>query len=301
MFTGNTLQLAIFDKRFGLTVERGCAFSFVGKVPTRLERRVVPCARKDHIEEAVAENGIVGIIASEALANKVPRHLGLAVSSDPVKSAMMLQSHISGIEGFQWKSFESRIHPGAVIYPGSYISKRDVVIGEGTVVFPNSVILPRAVIGKNCTIGPGTIVSTDAFEVDMSVDPCSFVRQSGGVHIADDVGIQANCTIVRATFGGFTDIGAGSKLDCQVHFAHDCSAGRNVRIAACAEISGRVTIGDRVFIGPNASVSNGISIGEGAKVTIGSVVTRDVLAGETVTGNFAVKHSAWLEFVKSLK
>jgi len=40
-----------------------------------------------------------------------------------------------------------------------------------------------------------------------------------------------------------------------------------------------------VWIGGAAIILPGISIGDGAVIGAGSVVTRDVTAGETVTGN----------------
>ncbi|MFT6607888.1 MAG: UDP-3-O-[3-hydroxymyristoyl] glucosamine N-acyltransferase [Halocynthiibacter sp.] len=301
MFTGRTLPMKDISGQFGLTVKRSCEFSYVGKLPTRLALRVVPCTRQQHIEQALTANGVAGIITFKELASHVPETFGLAYSENPLGSAMALQSYIAGIDNFQWESFESRIHPTAVIHQGASVAPRDVVIGAGTIIYPNAVILPRSIIGKNCSIGPGTVVSTEAFEVDVSRDPHVVCRQSGGVRIADNVDVQANCTLVRSTFGGFTELGEGTKLDCQVHFAHDCRTGCNVRIAACAEISGRVEIGDRAFIGPNVSISNGITIQADAKVSIGAVVTRDVSIGETVTGNFAVAHRKWISFMRTLK
>jgi UDP-3-O-[3-hydroxymyristoyl] glucosamine N-acyltransferase len=261
----------------------------------------VPCINPLHVEQATAAEGIAGIVTLECLATTVPETLGLAISVNPVQSILAVQSHIAVVEGLQWESFQSRIHPTAVIHDGAYVAPNDVEIGEGTIIYPNVVILPRTVIGRHCSIGPGTVLSTDAFEVDTTSESFNIIKQSGGVYIADNVDVQAKCTLVRSTFGGFTKLGEGTKLDCQVHFAHDCQAGRNVRIAACAEISGRVSIGDRAYIGPNASLSNGIVIGNDSKVTIGAVVTRDVPDGETVTGNFAVSHKKWLSFMRTFK
>lgn len=301
MFTGNKISLGLFDERFGLFVRRECEFSYVGKVPTQLFGRIVPCTKPQHIEEAIAADGIVGIITLDDLKSLVPMTLGLAISDNPLRSAFALQAHVSAIEGFQWERFESKIHPTAVIHAGAYIARHDVQIGEGTIVHPNAVILERSIIGNNCSIGPGSVIATEAFEVDTFSELYKIVPQSGGVYIADHVDVQAKCTVVRSTFGGFTTLGEGTKLDCQVHFAHDCTTGRNVRIAAGAEISGRVNIGDRAFIGPNASISNGITIEDDAKVTIGAVVTRHVLKGETVSGNFAVSHNKWIAFMRTVR
>lgn len=301
MFTGNTLPLRNFDGEFGIKVIRDCAFSFTGKIPTNLDRRLVPCVKPLHVEQALNEKGIVGIITTDDLADMVPDCLGVAVCEFPQQAVIKIQEAISSIKDFQWESFESRIDPSVIIHPGAYVAPHDVEIGEGTIIYPNAVILPRSILGKYCSIGPGTVVATEAFEVNVSSEPHTIVQQSGGVMIGDHVDIQANCTVVRSTFGGFTKLGDGTKLDCQVHFAHDSIAGRRVRIAACAEISGRVRIGDDVFIGPNASISNGVTIGDHAKITIGAVVTRDVPRNVAVTGHFAVEHEKWIQFMRSVR
>jgi maltose O-acetyltransferase len=46
-----------------------------------------------------------------------------------------------------------------------------------------------------------------------------------------------------------------------------------------------VRIGRDVWIGGGAIILPGVTIGDGAVIGAGSVVTRDVGAGETITGN----------------
>jgi UDP-3-O-[3-hydroxymyristoyl] glucosamine N-acyltransferase len=227
--------------------------------------------------------------------------MGYAVCEDAVGALNEVQSRLALATSGQWQSFPSRIHPKATIMDGAYVAPNDVVIGKNVTIFPNAVIMHRSIIEEGSSIGPGTIVGTDAFEVDITAKPRRIVAQSGGVRIGRYVDIQAKCTIVRATFGGFTQVGDESKLDCQVHLAHDCRIGKGARIAACAEISGRVTMHDNVFIGPNASISNGLTIGRNAHVTIGAVVSRDVEENDRVTGNFAINHHKWLDFLRSIR
>lgn len=300
MFTGNTLPLNGFSGKYGLEIWRDCNFAFVGKIPTRLKGRVVPCSTEDHISQAQNAAGVVGIVTTPELANSIPKHLGVAVAEKPMASLLLLQSHISEIPDFQWRSFKSRIHPLARIYPGAYVADKDVEIGQGTTIYPNAVVMPRSIIGERCTIGPGSVVCADAFEVDESVSPMAIVKQSGGVRIANDVDVLANSTLVRATFGGFTEIGQGTKIDNLVHIAHDCVIGDRALIVAGSVICGRVDIGSDVYTGPNSTVSNGISVDTGARVTLGSVVTRNVAERTTVTGNFAVEHKKWIAFMRSL-
>ena len=50
--------------------------------------------------------------------------------------------------------------------------------------------------------------------------------------------------------------------------------------------------------GPGAVVSNRLTVGDGAQVLLGSVASKDVPAGASVSGNFAVDHAAHLAAVK---
>ena len=69
MFTEATLSLKEAATGLAsLSVQRDCEFAFVGKVPTRLNQRIVPCRAASHIESALQTDGIVGIITTEALA-----------------------------------------------------------------------------------------------------------------------------------------------------------------------------------------------------------------------------------------
>ncbi|WP_395392877.1 hypothetical protein WBP07_17280 [Novosphingobium sp. BL-8A] len=301
MFTGATLPLKGFSGSFGLEVQRDCAVAFVGKVPTLLDQRVVPCGKPAHIREALAMGGISGVITTAELASQVPETLGLAISDSPRVSAMLLHEALVAIPNFQWEDFPTRVHPTAIVHPSAHIAEQNVVIGEGVVIHPGAIVLARSIIGARSTIGPGTIVGADAFEVNAEVSPRAILKQAGGVRIGTDVDVQSKCTLVRATFGGFTEIGNETKFDCQVHLAHDCRVGKRVQVAACAEISGRVNIGDDSFIGPNVSISNGCNIGPRTHVTIGAVVARDVSEGSRVTGHFAVDHRKWLSFMRGFK
>lgn len=295
------MSLSDFASKLSLRVIEDCQFAYAAKLPTRIAPRLVSCSQPSHFKALTVEGGITGVLTTSDLLDQVPTGLGAAVSAIPKSALFAIHETLAQQPDFQWESFESRVHPTAKIHPTAIIAPSDVILGEGSVVGANAVICPRSVIGRFCSIGPGTVIGGDAFEVNTTVSPQRILIQSGGVRLGDHVEIQSKCTIVRSTFGGFTEIGDESKFDCQVHLAHDCVVGRRVRIAACAEISGRVAIGDDSFIGPNASISNGIDIGAAATVTIGSVVVRDVPPGDRVTGHFALPHAKWLDFIRSVR
>jgi UDP-3-O-[3-hydroxymyristoyl] glucosamine N-acyltransferase len=113
--------------------------------------------------------------------------------------------------------------------------------------------------------------------------------------------LQPNCVIGRATFGGFTKIGAETLIDAGVSISHDCEIGAEVTICANASISGRATVGRGAYIGPNAAISNGVALGDKSVVSIGSVVTRAVAPNTRVTGNFAMPHAKWLALIRKFR
>lgn len=301
MFTGNRIALSELAGPLGLDVRRDARIAYVGKVPTRLEGRLVPCGKQVHLDDAAAEAGIAAYVVPEELAHAVPAEAGVVVAEKPVVAAMTVHEHLAGQPGFLWEDFDSRIDPSAVVMPGAYVAPRSVQIGPRTVVHPHTVILERSIIGADCEIGPGTVVGGEAFEQFPGASPKRILKQGGGVWIDDWVTIQAKGTIIRSTFGGFTRLGRETKVDAQVHVAHDCHIGQRVTITACSEISGRVEIGDDAYLGPNCTVSNGVRIGAKATVTIGSVVVRDVPEGARVTGNFALPHENWLNLIRDYR
>ena len=98
-----------------------------------------------------------------------------------------------------------------------------------------------------------------------------------------------------------TIIGENSKTDNNVHIAHADKIGKRVFIAASTCIAGRVEIGNDVWIGPGVTVTNGISIGDKAHISIGSVVTKSVKGGEKVTGNFAIEHAKFINYLRKIR
>lgn len=301
MFKNTSILLSeIVNGDDEISVLRDCTLQHIGKIPSNVQQRVVPCGSFADITTAASISEIIGIITTQDLAEHVPLSLGAAVAEKPLQKALLLHERLCERDGFHWNSFPSQIHPSAQIHPTAYVAPNDISIGADTIIHPGAIILPRSIIGSRCSIGPGTVIGTDAFEVNINSTPQRIVKQAGGVLLEDDVEIQAKCTIVRATFGGFTKLGAETKLDCQIHVAHDCQLAPRVRIAACAELSGRVTVGEGTFIGPNTSIVNGIEIGSNAQISIGSVVVQDVPDDTKVTGNFAIPHRSFIRHIKNI-
>lgn len=145
-------------------------------------------------------------------------------------------------------------------------------------------------IGANSCIGQGTVIGREGFGFERLGTTAIFrIPHIGSVIVGREVEIGANCTIDRGTFGP-TKIGSYTKIDNQVHIAHNVQVGEACLIAAGASIAGSTVVDDGAWIGPHAVVGNGLRIGEGAEIGIGSVVLKNVPPGAKVLGNPARQH-----------
>ena len=134
-----------------------------------------------------------------------------------------------------------------LLLPGVYIGNH-VKIGHNCIIHPNVTILDHCVIGNNVIIQAGSVIGSDAFYYNRKTNrPIHYrkMKSCGRVLIEDEVEIGASCTIDRGVTSD-TIIGAGTKLDNQVHVGHDSVIGRNCLLAAQVAIAGAVTIEDEV-------------------------------------------------------
>lgn len=297
----SNVSLSEFSQSADILVIRDGHFSGTAKIPSRVPNRLVPVGCGKYLSDLREAQGVAAVLCPPGLADQIPADLALATCARPLDAFHRIHIELCQRPEYFWTSFPSRISESVRVHPSAVIAPNDVVIGPSTVVGPNAVILERSLIGSECNIGPGVVIGSDAFEIINLDGKRLAIPQAGGVRLGDRVTVQANTTIVRSTFGGFTEIGDECAFDCHVHVAHDCVLGKRVTVTACAEISGRVTIGDDAYLGPNVSISNGLTIGARARITIGSVLTRDVPDNGHVTGNFAIDHRKWLKFVKSVR
>jgi maltose O-acetyltransferase len=114
------------------------------------------------------------------------------------------------------------------------------------------------------------------------IRPPFFCDYGYNIRLGDDVFLNFNCVIldvVEVAIGDRTQIGPAVQI-----YAADHPRDAQTRGSAL-EFGRPVRIGRDVWIGGGAIILPGISIGDGAVIGAGSVVTRDVAAGQTVTGN----------------
>jgi UDP-3-O-[3-hydroxymyristoyl] glucosamine N-acyltransferase len=124
------------------------------------------------------------------------------------------------------------------------------------------VIYRRTSIGHRVVVHAGAVLGADGFGYvrDKQTGAYTQFPQQGTLVIEDDVEIGSNTTIDRGALGE-TRIGAGTKIDNQVHIGHNCKIGKNVMIAAQVGISGSCVVEDGVIMAGQVGLGDHVSIG----------------------------------------
>src|SRR5579871_1115556 len=218
------------------------------------------------------------------------------------------------------------IHPTAVIDPSARIGANasigacvvigsDVEIGEGCTLLPQVVIYRDVKIGRNffahshvsirenCVIGNnvqlhnGVVIGSDGFGFAKDDTGTWYkIPQVGRVVIEDNVEIQANSCIDRASMGE-TRIGRNTKIDNLVQVAHNCVIAENSMLCAQVGLAGSTEVGKNVILAGQVGVAGHCKIGDNVIVTAQSGTHGDIPAGSMVSGSPAFDHRQWLRSV----
>jgi UDP-3-O-[3-hydroxymyristoyl] glucosamine N-acyltransferase len=176
------------------------------------------------------------------------------------------------------------IGDNCVIYPFVYIGD-NVSIGDNCVVYPHVVLHNDTEVGTGVVIHSGSVLGTDGFGYMFIENKHYKIPQIGRVIIEADVEIGSNVTIDRARTGS-TRIGAGTKIDNQVHIGHNVTVGKNCVIVAQVGVGGSVSIGDGVILAGQVGIKDHVVIGDGTIVAAQAGVVGDLPKGSFVSGPF---------------
>lgn len=252
-------------------------------------------ARQELLKLLELNNHITGVFCTADLAPSIPSQVTAIICDDPTWSYFSLVDYLAG----------NQLHEPSCIAPssttnGTWIAQSGVQIAEHARLEPFASVYESTNIGAHTLIRSGAALGLDSFQHQRTSKGIISPRHDGSLHIAERVEIGANCSISKGFSYRDTVIEDDVKIDANVSIAHGVKIGSRSIVCAGVKILGHSVIGADTFIGPGAIIRNRVTIGDGARISIGSVVTQDVAAGETVTGNFAVPHEDWLAFVKNL-
>ncbi len=219
--------------------------------------------------------------------------------------------------------YTPEVHPTAAIHPSARIGAnahvgpyvvidRDVQIGDNAVLLAHVVLYPGARIGNNffahahsvvrehCRLGNnvilqnGVVVGCDGF--GFAKDDAGHwykIVQSGPAIVGDNVEIQANACIDRASVGE-TNIGNGVKIDNLVQVGHGSRVGEDTLLCAQVGLAGSTEIGKNAILAGQVGVAGHCQVGDGVIITAQSGTHGDIPAGSMVSGSPAFDHKQWL-------
>jgi UDP-3-O-[3-hydroxymyristoyl] glucosamine N-acyltransferase len=218
------------------------------------------------------------------------------------------------------------VHPTAIISPTAHIGPEAhigayVVVGDHVTLGPHATLLPHvvlyphaqigahflahahAIVREHCRLGDhvtlqnGVIVGADGFGFAKQADGTWYkILQSGPAVLEDQVEVQANSTIDRASIGE-TRIHAGAKIDNLVQVGHGSSVGADTLLCAQVGLAGSTRVGKNVILAGQVGVAGHCTIGDGAIATAQSGIPSDVPPGSTVSGYPAIDNRKWLRSV----
>ena len=159
----------------------------------------------------------------------------------------------------------------------------DVSVGNNCVLYPNVVLYHGTRLGDNVIIHAGTVIGADGFGYKFRNGEHVKFPQVGTVVIESNVEIGANTCIDRAALG-VTRVGPGTKIDNQVHIAHNVQIGARVLLCGQVGIGGSTVIEDDAVLAAQCGVADHVRVGSQALVLAQSGVTKDIAPKDQVMG-----------------
>jgi UDP-3-O-[3-hydroxymyristoyl] glucosamine N-acyltransferase len=173
---------------------------------------------------------------------------------------------------------------------------RGVRIGDNFFAHAHSVVRENCHLGNNVLLQNGVVIGADGFGFARTAEGrWHKIPQPARVVIEDDVEVQANSCIDRASVGE-TRIGRGVKVDNLVQVGHGSHVGEDALLCAQVGLAGSSEIGNRVILTGQVGVVGHCKVGDNAIVTPQSGVAGDIPAGAVVSGAPAVDHKLWLKY-----
>lgn len=186
------------------------------------------------------------------------------------------------------------LHSFVTIYRGAQI-------GDDFFAHAHAVVREHCRVGHRVILQNGVVIGGDGLGFAKQKDGSWHkMAQSGPAVLEDDVEVQANACVDRATVGE-TRIGRGTKLDDLVLVGHASQVGANTMLCGQAGLAGSTRIGSNCILAGQVGTAGHLSIGDGAVISAQSGVPNDVPAHALYSGYPAVENRQWLKNMAALK
>jgi len=211
----------------------------------------------------------------------------------------------------------ARIGAGTHVGPYCFVDE-DVEIGRNAVLHSFVTIYRGAKIGADffshahavvrefCRIGDrvmlqnGVVIGGDGFGFARQKDGAWHkMLQSGPTVLEDDVEVQSNSCIDRATIGE-TRIGRGAKIDDLVLVGHGSRVGANTLLCGQVGLAGSTKVGNDCILAGQVGSGGHITIGDRTLLTAQSGIPHDLAGDKHYSGSPCVEHKQWLKNAAAL-
>ena len=194
---------------------------------------------------------------------------------------------------------EAEIGRNAVLH--SFVTiYRGAKIGDHFVAHAHSVVREHCRIGNRVILQNGAVIGSDGFGFARRQNGSWHkMAQSGPAVLEDDVEVQANACVDRATVGE-TRIRRGAKLDDLVLVGHASSVGTNTLLCGQVGLAGSTKIGNNCILAGQVGTAGHLVVGDGTVITAQSGVPNDVPEQAFYSGYPAVENRQWLKMMAAL-
>lgn len=185
------------------------------------------------------------------------------------------------------------LHSFVTVYQGARI-------GDDFFAHSHAVVREFCQLGNRVILQNGAVIGGDGLGFAKQSDGTWYkMQQSGPAVLEDDVEIQANACVDRATVGE-TRIGRGTKLDDLVIVGHASQVGANTMLCGQVGLAGSTKVGNGCILAGQVGTAGHLTIGDGAVITAKSGVPNDVPPRSMYSGYPSVDNRQWLKTVAAL-
>jgi UDP-3-O-[3-hydroxymyristoyl] glucosamine N-acyltransferase len=296
----------------------GIEHAAAGQITFLANRRYFPLLRTTRASAVLIEEGVAlvreqGLAPVAALRTPNP-YLAFAHA---IELFYQPPRYAPGIHPTAIIAKTARIGEGAHIGPYCYIDEeaqigrnavlhsfvtiyRGAKIGEDFFAHAHAVVREFCQVGDRVILQNGAVIGGDGLGFAKQKDGSWYkMQQSGPAILEDDVEVQANACVDRATVGE-TRIGKGSKLDDLVLVGHASRVGPNTMLCGQVGLAGSTKVGSGCILAGQVGTAGHLTIGDGAVLTAKSGIPNDVPAKSLYSGYPAVENRQWLKTTAAL-
>ena len=296
----------------------GIEYAEAGQITFLANRRYFPLLKTTRASAVLIEEGI-----TMERETSLPALAALRSSNPYVDFGKALElfyqppRYAAGIHPTAIVSKSARIGEGAHVGPYCYVEE-EAEIGRNAVLHSFVTIYRGAKIGDDffshshvvvreyCRVGNrvvlqgGVVLGGDGFGFAKQKDGSwRKIPQAGCVVIEDDVEVQANSCVDRATVGE-TRVGRGTKIDDLVLVGHGSRIGVNTLLCGQVGLAGSTKVGNDCILAGQVGSGGQITIGDRTLLTAQSGIPHDLAGDKHYSGTPCVEHKQWLKNAAAL-